>query len=102
MRNEEGKDRMDLTNYDLLLGADGVNSLVRSELVRFDKERKLPKKERCGRQLVDVRESIPRGRGDVTFVHVMLFNRAVCELHDERFAHLINILSSTRFVSFGR
>ena len=101
MRNEEGEDRMDMLNYDLLLGADGVNSLVRSELVRFDKERKLPKKERCGRQLVAIRETIPGGRGDVTFVHAMLFNRAVCELHDRRLAHLVHMLSSLRFVSVG-
>eukprot|EP00271_Cylindrocystis_brebissonii_P020496 TRINITY_DN6811_c0_g2_i1.p1 TRINITY_DN6811_c0_g2~~TRINITY_DN6811_c0_g2_i1.p1 ORF type:complete len:624 (-),score=109.36 TRINITY_DN6811_c0_g2_i1:96-1967(-) len=37
---------MDLDGFDLLIGADGVNSKVREELVRFDMERKVPARER--------------------------------------------------------
>ena len=48
--NERAEDRMDLTDYDLLVGADGVNSLVRTELVRFDEESNLPARERYGRR----------------------------------------------------
>eukprot|EP00271_Cylindrocystis_brebissonii_P018467 TRINITY_DN5245_c0_g1_i1.p1 TRINITY_DN5245_c0_g1~~TRINITY_DN5245_c0_g1_i1.p1 ORF type:complete len:673 (+),score=96.92 TRINITY_DN5245_c0_g1_i1:230-2248(+) len=43
---ERDEETMSLDNYDLLIGADGVRSKVREELVRFDVEKKLPEKER--------------------------------------------------------